>query len=57
MARYFINESCINCYSCVNVCAVEAVSPRGDKQVINQETCDGCGVCRDVCPAEAIVMR
>ena len=48
-----VNEDCIGCGTCVDVCFVEAISIKNGRSVIG-EACRGCGRCVTVCPEEAI---
>lgn len=54
MAAHFINDDCINCGACVDVCPVEAISEGEDIHVIDQDVCTDCGACDEVCPVDAI---
>jgi ferredoxin len=49
-----ISDACTNCGTCDSECAVEAISEKDGKRVINAETCVDCGACLSACPAEAI---
>ncbi len=51
-----IDDSCIGCGSCFDVCTFKAIEA-GSPYSINGERCDECGSCRLVCPAEAIGLR
>lgn len=46
-----INENCIDCGKCVEVCKFDAIS---DDFVVDPLFCEGCGACAVVCPVEAI---
>ncbi len=50
----YIDDKCIGCGICVDVCPVEAISLIDNKAVIDKETCLECSSCIDVCPVEAI---
>jgi ferredoxin len=54
MAKHFINEDCINCFACIDVCPYEGISVKNDTHVIDQNACTDCGACDDICPADAI---
>jgi len=53
-----INEECIACGKCEEVCRFEAIyhpdSGNDDIPCVNPIFCEGCGVCVRVCPVEAI---
>ncbi|MDR0454470.1 MAG: 4Fe-4S binding protein [Deferribacteraceae bacterium] len=51
---YFINEDCINCGSCEDICPNGAISSGDDQYEIDAEQCTDCGSCCDVCPVDAI---
>jgi ferredoxin/flavodoxin len=48
-----VNDKCINCGSCANVCPVGAIS-REDYHIIDAQKCLKCRACARACPAEAI---
>ncbi len=48
-----VNESCIGCGECTDICFVDAVEIRDGSAVIN-EGCRACGRCLEVCPKDAI---
>ncbi len=50
-----INDSCINCGLCDNVCVYEAIYIDGRRR-IKQYLCEGCGACKAVCPVDAITI-
>ena len=50
---YGISEECIACGTCIDECAVGAIS-EGHMYSIDPEQCTECGTCADVCPSEAI---
>ncbi|MEW5725218.1 MAG: 4Fe-4S binding protein [Thermodesulfobacteriota bacterium] len=58
MAVYFLRETveeeCIGCGSCAEVCPVGAVAMVEDRAVVDLAWCIGCGVCAVRCPAGAI---
>lgn len=41
------------CTRCLDVCAMQAISPAGDHVVIDANVCAGCGNCAAVCPTGA----
>ena len=45
---------CIQCGTCVTVCAQKALMLDHDGIVIEKVRCNLCGRCTDVCPAKAI---
>ncbi len=48
-----VNEDCVGCGACVEVCFVDAVEIRDGEAVIGEE-CRGCGRCIEACPENAI---
>lgn len=51
-----VNDTCIKCKNCVDVCPVGAFH-EGDTQVVaDPDTCISCGVCISECPVSAIAM-
>jgi ferredoxin--NADP+ reductase len=59
---YVIAPPCIADYACIDVCPVDCISPRPQKEgfddteqlYINPEACINCGACVDACPVLAI---
>jgi len=51
-----VNESCVGCGKCTEVCFVDAIRVEEGRAVI-KEDCRGCGRCVEVCPEEAIEIR
>ena len=49
-----VNDSCIKCKSCADVCPVDAFHEGPDMLVIDPDTCIDCGVCISECPQSAI---
>jgi ferredoxin len=41
------------CTRCLDVCAMQAISPAGDHVIIDANICAGCGNCAAVCPTGA----
>jgi fumarate reductase flavoprotein subunit len=52
---YFINDDCIACLRCKNVCPKGAIWSDGDKLAIDTEKCIQCRTCMDVCNLGAII--
>lgn len=50
---YVINDECVACGTCYDVCPVGAIS-EGEKYSIDPDVCVICGSCFDVCPSGAI---
>ncbi len=49
-----VNDSCVKCRTCVDVCPVDAFREGDSMLVIDPEECIDCGVCISECPEEAI---
>ena len=49
-----VNDSCILCKSCVEVCPVDAFHEGDTQVVVDPDTCIYCGVCIGECPQGAI---
>ncbi len=49
-----VNDSCILCKSCVEVCPVDAFREGETMVVVSPEDCIDCGVCIAECPQGAI---
>ena len=49
-----VNDSCILCRTCVDVCPVGAFHDAGTQMVVNPDDCIDCGVCISECPQTAI---
>jgi NADH-quinone oxidoreductase subunit F len=55
LVSYTINDKCIGCTKCAQVCPVEAIAlDPYRKHVVDQNRCTRCDACRQVCPAEAV---
>lgn len=52
--RYFINERCIACSSCIAVCPQKCIKTAAIPFEIVQANCLHCGLCKDICPVGAI---
>ncbi len=49
-----VNDSCIGCGLCVDLCITQAISLNSLKAEINSMYCCGCRVCEKACPTDAI---
>ncbi|MBM3707680.1 MAG: (4Fe-4S)-binding protein [Actinobacteria bacterium] len=49
-----VNESCINCGKCEELCRFDAILNSTTDIKIDSLKCEGCGVCEYICPASAI---
>lgn len=49
-----INDSCIMCGACMDVCPVQAITKTETQMVVNPDVCIDCGVCIGECPQGAI---
>ena len=49
-----VNDSCVKCLTCVDVCPVGAFVELDTQVVVNPDTCIDCGVCISECPQGAI---
>jgi ferredoxin len=49
-----INENCIGCGNCVEVCPPQALTLMNDIACIKEELCEECGFCAPECPVSAI---
>jgi len=45
---------CLGCYSCVDICACNAIEMIDNEAKFNPEYCTLCGACTKVCPAQRI---
>ena len=55
LISYQINEKCIGCTKCAQICPVDAIELAPyQPHVIQQDKCIRCDTCRQVCPTEAI---
>jgi MinD superfamily P-loop ATPase len=58
LGRYrIIDEECLLCGLCKDVCEAQAVTVGRARYFIDTDMCDGCGSCIAVCPSEAIVVE
>ena len=49
-----IEDSCIGCGLCVNVCSMKAIKLESLKAHTNSVLCCGCQLCKDECPTDSI---
>ena len=49
-----VNDACVKCKSCADVCPVDAFHECDTQLVVDPDTCIDCGVCISECPQEAI---
>lgn len=54
---YTISASCQDCYRCVRVCPVKAISVKDGQASIEDERCIKCGTCVRTCPQHAKTIR
>lgn len=52
-----INDNCISCGKCKDVCSFDAIEKTEDGYTINGTRCDECGDCFIHCPADAIIHK
>jgi len=52
-----VNEDCINCGKCEELCRFDAISDSTTDIKIDHLKCEGCGVCEYVCPVGAIELK
>jgi NADH:ubiquinone oxidoreductase subunit F (NADH-binding)/(2Fe-2S) ferredoxin/ferredoxin len=58
LGRYrIIDEECLLCGLCQDVCKTQAVVAGRSRFFIDPDECDGCGSCLAICPSEAIVFE
>ena len=58
LGRYrIVEEECLLCGLCKDVCEAQAVVEERSRFFIDPEECDGCGSCLAICPSEAIVFE
>lgn len=50
-----INDSCIKCGTCIEICPVQAITETETQMVVNPDDCIDCGACIAECPNGAIV--
>ncbi len=54
---YFINNNCISCGACINICPQSCIDICNGKAEIRQENCLHCGNCQRVCTVGAVERR
>ncbi|TXT53891.1 MAG: hypothetical protein BAJALOKI1v1_2270002 [Promethearchaeota archaeon] len=52
-----IQDECIGCGTCVQLCPMETIELQDAVAVINEDRCIGCGVCAHNCPEDAIKLK
>ena len=52
-----VQEECIHCGLCKDVCEYQAITEGRSRFFIDMEECEGCGICLAICPSEAIVFE
>ncbi len=52
--RMFVSRFCKGCKACLEECAHEALSMKGEKAYIDESKCILCGYCRKNCPSSCI---
>lgn len=58
LIKYRVNDKCIGCTRCAQVCPVEAIEMVPHRRhTIDTDKCVQCDVCRTACPEEAIVIE
>ena len=58
LVAYTINDRCIGCTKCAQICPVEAIDSNPyQKHEIQQDKCTKCDACRQVCPVDAVVLE
>ena len=50
-------ELCTSCETCVDVCAVSALSMSGEFPRVDADTCISCFCCQEMCPTRAITLK
>ncbi len=55
MLTYTINDNCIGCTKCAQVCPTDAIAFKPyEKHEIDQDECIKCNGCREICPVDAV---
>ena len=55
-APLFLEEACILCKKCIQICPVDALQVEKKHVVIDENRCIRCYCCHEVCPASAILV-
>lgn len=50
-------ELCTSCETCIDVCAVSALSMNGEFPRVDTDTCISCFCCQEMCPTRAITLK
>lgn len=56
-APIFLEDPCIKCKKCIDICPANALSLSNKKIIINEKKCIKCYCCHEVCPANAIKIK
>ena len=51
---HVINDNCVMCGTCADVCPIGCISEGDVKYVIDADQCVDCGTCAAECPNDAI---
>lgn len=54
---YFVQDLCIGCQKCMDVCPQRCIHYNDGKACIDQSHCLHCGRCKEICPVKAIVYK
>ena len=55
LIQYVIDDKCIGCTRCSQVCPADAIAPKSyEKHVVDSVKCVRCGACKDACPVQAV---
>ncbi|MEE4243154.1 MAG: FAD-dependent oxidoreductase [Desulfopila sp.] len=54
-----IEDSCVGCMGCLNVCPYDAISYNREKNIceVKEILCKGCGNCASTCPSHSAILR
>lgn len=55
----YIDDTCVGCMGCLNVCPYDAIIYNADKGVceVQEVLCKGCGNCASTCPSHSALLR